>query len=168
MRRKSPSSHTTRGKRTCLCCALGCPPKSVDELNLRHFHCSREQRLSMITGTSITAGIAPAAPLSTCITGASTTNCGTCTVFWHLNHTATVVAQQRAVNDNVQLQRLQLSDLDRLLKNLLDLHKKTSNTLSMDCNWGISVVCCTGPRETASAPRQWCRRPGHAQQRACQ
>ena len=37
--------------------------------------------------------------------------------------------------------------------------KETSNTSSMDCNWGISVVCSSGPRETAAAPRKGCRRP---------
>ena len=44
----------------------------------------------------------------------------------------------------------------------------TSNTTSMDCNWGFSVACCTEPRETASAPWQGGRRPWHAPQRACQ
>ena len=93
-------------------------------------------------------------------------NCGTCTVFWRLNHTATVVAQQRAVNDNVQLQRLQLWDLDRLLtacpRICWTCTRGTSNTLSMDCNWHGTKgngLC---------AMRQCCRRPAHAQQRACQ
>ena len=40
--------------------------KRRDEQNLRHFHCSREQRRCMITGTSTTARTAPAAPPSTC------------------------------------------------------------------------------------------------------
>ena len=40
----------------------------------------------------------------------------------------------------------------------LDLHKKTSTNLSMYCSGRNAMV--TGPRESASAPRQECRRPG--------
>ena len=43
-------------------------------------------------------------------------------------------------------------------RNLLDLHTGTSNTLSMNCNWEITIVCKPGPWETTSASRQGCRR----------
>ena len=56
---KNPSSHPTAESNLSLL-RSGMSTKPGDELNLRHSHCSREKRLCMVTGTSITTGTAPA------------------------------------------------------------------------------------------------------------
>ena len=52
-------------------------------------------------------------------------------------------------------------------RSLLDMHNQGRRT---PCQWTatgrISVVCSTEPRETASAPRQGCQRPGPKIRRA--
>ena len=155
-----------------------CPP--TPELSLRHLHCSRDTCHCMITATSMTAELHLRHHddlqnrdidnrLKCC-------NCGTFAVFCTLNHPASVVAHnghatttsmQRFSQRNATVGSRPSSHRPHP-RNLLDLHTRTSNTISMDCNWGISVVCWAGPRETASAKRQCYRRPKHAQQWACQ
>ena len=83
----------------------------------------------------------------------------------HSEPNGTVVAQQRAVNDLVQGRKRAATVGSRLSSHRLHrgicwrCTRETSNTWSMDCNWGISVVCSSGPRETAAAPQKGCRRP---------
>ena len=77
----------------CACPALtaGVNPGPVPVHRALPTRAVANQRLCMITGTSIPTGTAPAAPLSTCITGASTTfklQLRTSTVFKRLNQTA--------------------------------------------------------------------------------
>ena len=55
---------------------------------------------------------------------------------------ASVVAHNGRATTGPGEIELQLWDLDRLPRlrtNLLDLHNRTSNTVSIDCNWGITV-----------------------------
>ena len=179
---------------------------SGDELNLWHFHCSRDNCRCMITATFITAGTAPAATRRPAQQGHRPPYRSTATAgpsqfsallvqpqrlqLWDLDQFLTARTLESAVSGT------QLGNLRGLLNwtrgndlcamtgcrrheddehdatvgsrpsshrphpsKLLDLNTGTWNTMSMDCNWGISVVCGTGPRETTSAPRQGCRRP---------
>ena len=85
----------------------GMSTKSGDELCLRH--CRKQTSLHdhryVQNRRNCTCGTSEHLRNSGIDHVQTNCNCGTCTVFWRLNHTGTVVAQQRAVNDNVQLQR---------------------------------------------------------------
>ena len=128
-------------------------PSLLRTESLRHLHCSRDTCHCMITATSITAelhlrhhddlhDIDIDYRLKYC-------NCGTFAVVCTLNHPASVVAHNGHAT-TTSMQRFSQRDATvgsrpsshrPLLRKLLDLHTWTSNTISMDCNWGISVVC---------------------------
>ena len=116
----------------------GMSTSSGDELKLGHFHC--HNRLCMITGKSITVD----------------------ELHHVIDHTAPVVAQQRAVNDLVQGRKRSATvgarlSPHRLHSDLLDLTTGTSITLSMHCNWKSPWL--TGPRKSAPGqePHGICR-----------
>ena len=143
----------------------GMSTNSGDELNLGNFHPHDHRDVhNLVELQSSTTAIVGARlsgpaqqghrpPCQCTATGESLEDQGNL----HLRH-------DRDVDDLVQIfDELQLWDLDCLhsCKRICWTCTTTSITLSMYCNGRISMVFCgiSGPRESASAPRQRCRRP---------
>ena len=110
----------------------GMATKSGDELDLRHFHCSREHVSACSQGRPLPQEL-HLRHQNDLHQGASTTlskycNCGTVAVLSTLDHPGICRCTQRACERHVQPQRLQLWDLDQFLttcnRKMLDLHNR--------------------------------------------